>query len=100
VAIRAGLKVDVVGQPVHDWIALRLEGPEQPVPHDEECGGGRDATRGDCRDATRLGDAPGQAGTVTTRLFTARQGGEQHFQVGSSAIARTEIARWLGHFHD
>ena len=40
------------------------------------------------------------AHTVTTRMFTAREGGEQHCQVGASTVARNEIVRWLNQFHD
>jgi hypothetical protein len=39
------------------------------------------------------------ARSVTTRIFTAREGGEQHCQVGNAALARDEIARWLANFH-
>jgi pimeloyl-ACP methyl ester carboxylesterase len=39
------------------------------------------------------------AHSVTARIFTAREGAEQHCQVGNSALARTEIARWLARFH-
>lgn len=40
------------------------------------------------------------AHSVTTRLFTAREGGEQHCQVGNAAVARNEIVRWLAQFHE
>jgi hypothetical protein len=36
---------------------------------------------------------------VTARIFTAREGGEQHCQVGNSAVAREEIINWLGRFY-
>lgn len=39
------------------------------------------------------------ARSVTARMFTAREGGEQHCQVGNSALARAEIVRWLSRFH-
>jgi len=39
------------------------------------------------------------AHSVTTRIFTAREGGEQHCQVGNSALAREEIVRWLSRFY-
>ncbi len=39
------------------------------------------------------------ARSVTARIFTAREGAEQHCQVGNSAVAREEIARWLSRFH-
>jgi hypothetical protein len=29
-------RVDVLGQPVNDALALGLEGVEEPVPHDED----------------------------------------------------------------
>ena len=35
----------------------------------------------------------------TARIFTAREGGEQHCQVGNSALAREEIINWLGRFY-
>ncbi len=38
------------------------------------------------------------AHSVTSRIFTAREGGEQHCQVGNSALARDEIVRWLTAF--
>jgi pimeloyl-ACP methyl ester carboxylesterase len=38
------------------------------------------------------------ARSVTARIFTAREGGEQHCQVGNSALARNEIVRWLSRF--
>ncbi|MBV9223433.1 MAG: alpha/beta fold hydrolase [Acidobacteriaceae bacterium] len=37
--------------------------------------------------------------SVTARIFTAREGAEQHCQVGNSALAREEITRWLSRFH-
>jgi len=39
------------------------------------------------------------AESVTARVFTAREGAEQHCQVGDSALARDEIVRWLSRFH-
>jgi hypothetical protein len=39
------------------------------------------------------------ARSVTARIFTAREGGEQHCQVGNSAIARQEIVCWLARFY-
>ena len=36
---------------------------------------------------------------VTARISTAREGGEQHCQVGNSALARDEIVRWLARFY-
>jgi pimeloyl-ACP methyl ester carboxylesterase len=39
------------------------------------------------------------ARSVTARTFTAREGAEQHCQVGNSALAREEIVRWLSRFH-
>jgi pimeloyl-ACP methyl ester carboxylesterase len=39
------------------------------------------------------------ARSVTARIFTAREGAEQHCQVGNSALAREEIVRWLSRFH-
>jgi hypothetical protein len=39
------------------------------------------------------------ARSVTARVFTAREGGEQHCQVGNSALAREEIIGWLGRFY-
>jgi len=39
------------------------------------------------------------ARSVTARIFTAREGGEQHCQVGHSALAREEIINWLGRFY-
>lgn len=39
------------------------------------------------------------ARSVTARIFTAREGGEQHCQVGNSALARDEIVSWLSRFH-
>jgi hypothetical protein len=39
------------------------------------------------------------AQSVTTRIFTAREGAEQHCQVGNSGLAREEIIRWLSRFH-
>jgi hypothetical protein len=39
------------------------------------------------------------AKSVTARIFTAREGGEQHCQVGNSALAREEIIGWLARFY-
>ena len=39
------------------------------------------------------------ARSVTARIFTAREGAEQHCQVGNSALARDEMIRWLAKFH-
>lgn len=39
------------------------------------------------------------ASTVSTRMFTAREGGEQHCQVGNAAIARDALVHWLDQFH-
>ena len=39
------------------------------------------------------------ARSVTARVFTAREGAEQHCQLGNSATARTEIVRWLAQFY-
>ena len=39
------------------------------------------------------------ARSVTARIFTAREGAEQHCQLGNSAVARQEIVRWLGSFY-
>jgi pimeloyl-ACP methyl ester carboxylesterase len=39
------------------------------------------------------------ARSVTTRIFTAREGAEQHCQVGNTALAREEMVRWLARFH-
>ena len=39
------------------------------------------------------------ARSVTARIFTAREGAEQHCQVGNSALARDEIVRWLARFY-
>jgi pimeloyl-ACP methyl ester carboxylesterase len=39
------------------------------------------------------------ARSVTARIFTAREGGEQHCQVGHSVLAREEIIRWLSRFY-
>src|SRR3954452_284091 len=39
------------------------------------------------------------ARSVTARIFTAREGAEQHCQVGNSALARNEIVRWLAKYH-
>jgi hypothetical protein len=39
------------------------------------------------------------ARSVTARIFTAREGGEQHCQVGNSALARDEIINWLSRFY-
>jgi pimeloyl-ACP methyl ester carboxylesterase len=39
------------------------------------------------------------ARSVTARVFTAREGAEQHCQVGNSSLARSEAVRWLARFH-
>jgi pimeloyl-ACP methyl ester carboxylesterase len=39
------------------------------------------------------------AHSVTTRIFTAREGAQMHCQVGNSGLARMEIVRWLAKFH-
>jgi len=39
------------------------------------------------------------AHSVTARIFTAREGAEQHCQVGNSGLAREEIIRWLGRYY-
>jgi hypothetical protein len=39
------------------------------------------------------------AKSVTARVFTAREGGEQHCQLGNSAVAREEIINWLARFY-
>jgi pimeloyl-ACP methyl ester carboxylesterase len=39
------------------------------------------------------------ARSVTARIFTAREGAEQHCQVGNSSLAREEIVRWLARFY-
>jgi len=39
------------------------------------------------------------AQSITMRMFTAREGAEQHCQVGNSALARSEVVRWLARFH-
>ena len=39
------------------------------------------------------------ARSVTARIFTAREGGEQHCQVGNSALAREETINWLARFY-
>src|SRR5262249_32463029 len=39
------------------------------------------------------------ARSVTARIFTAREGAEQHCQVGNSALAREEGVRWLARFY-
>ncbi len=39
------------------------------------------------------------ARSVTARIFTAREGGEQHCQVGNSGLARDEIITWLSRFY-
>ena len=40
------------------------------------------------------------ARSVTTRLFTAAEGGEQHCQVGAHQLAVDEIVRWLDGLFD
>ncbi|MBV8912673.1 MAG: hypothetical protein JOZ05_06505 [Acetobacteraceae bacterium] len=39
------------------------------------------------------------ARSVTARIFTAREGAEQHCQLGNSAVARAEIVNWLRRFY-
>jgi pimeloyl-ACP methyl ester carboxylesterase len=39
------------------------------------------------------------ARSVTARIFTAREGAEQHCQLGNSAAAREEIVCWLARFY-
>ncbi|KGT75977.1 hypothetical protein MA20_29470 [Bradyrhizobium japonicum] len=39
------------------------------------------------------------AQSVTTRIFTAREGAEQHCQLGNSAVARHAIVYWLASFY-
>ena len=39
------------------------------------------------------------ARSVTARIFTAREGAEQHCQVGNSALARDEVVHWLARFY-
>jgi len=39
------------------------------------------------------------ARSVTARIFTAREGAEQHCQLGNSAVAREEIVCWLARFY-
>lgn len=39
------------------------------------------------------------ARSVTTRIFTAREGAEQHCQLGNSAVARHDIVYWLASFY-
>jgi len=39
------------------------------------------------------------ARSVTARIFTAREGAEQHCQLGNSAVAREEIICWLSRFY-
>jgi pimeloyl-ACP methyl ester carboxylesterase len=39
------------------------------------------------------------AQSVTARVFTAREGAEQHCQLGNSAAARDEIVFWLSRFY-
>jgi pimeloyl-ACP methyl ester carboxylesterase len=39
------------------------------------------------------------ARSVTARIFTEREGGEQHCQVGNSSLAREEIVCWLRRFY-
>jgi pimeloyl-ACP methyl ester carboxylesterase len=40
------------------------------------------------------------ARSVTARVFTTREGAEQHCAVGGGAIAREELVSWLTRFHD
>jgi hypothetical protein len=39
------------------------------------------------------------ARSVTARIFTAREGAEQHCQLGNTAAAREEIICWLSRFY-
>jgi hypothetical protein len=39
------------------------------------------------------------ARSVTARIFTAREGAEQHCQLGNSAVARQGIVCWLARFY-
>jgi pimeloyl-ACP methyl ester carboxylesterase len=39
------------------------------------------------------------ARSVTARVFTAREGAEQHCQLGNTAVARDEIVFWLSRFY-
>jgi hypothetical protein len=39
------------------------------------------------------------ARSVTTRIFTAREGAEQHCQLGNSAVARHAIVHWVASFY-
>jgi hypothetical protein len=39
------------------------------------------------------------ARSVTARIFTAREGAEQHCQLGNTAVARHTIVRWLASFY-
>ena len=39
------------------------------------------------------------ARSVTARIFTAREGAEQHCQLGNTAVARAEIVNWLRRFY-
>jgi len=39
------------------------------------------------------------ARTVTARVFTAREGAEQHCAVGGGAAAREEFISWLTRYH-
>jgi hypothetical protein len=39
------------------------------------------------------------ARSVTTRIFTAREGAEQHCQLGNTAVARHAIVHWLASFY-
>jgi hypothetical protein len=39
------------------------------------------------------------ARSVTARVFTAREGAEQHCQLGNTAVARDEIICWLARFY-
>jgi len=39
------------------------------------------------------------ANSVMARIFTAREGAEQHCQVGNSVLARDEMVQWLARFY-
>lgn len=52
---------------------------------------------------SRLGRVIGEltcARSITARIFTAREGAEQHCTVGGGAVAREEFVSWLTRFHD
>lgn len=43
----------------------------------------------------RLRVSPPHARTVTLRMFTQDEGGEQHCQIGNHKVAMREIIQWL-----